>query len=219
MRNKTALRNQALHRLLTHARYEVLPTASTEEKVSDVVPMDVAITVTASSTKGLEATLPTAEAFAKLGYVVVPHLAARMIHDYHELDEIRERLPNAGITSVFVPGGDVDPVGDYPDSFSLLEDLHRSTARSRTSASPATPSRIRRSPTTSPCRRCGTSDATPPTWSATSPSTPARSGTGSSGCGPEASRCRCCSEYRDLSTGPSCSPWPPRSAWVSPPAS
>jgi len=30
----------------------------------------------------------------------------------------------AGITRVFVPGGDVDPVGDYPDAFSLLEDLH-----------------------------------------------------------------------------------------------
>ncbi len=125
MRNKTAPRNQALQRLLTHARYEVLPTASTEEKVLAHVPMDLPITVTASSTKGLEATLLLAEAFAKHGYVVVPHLAARMIHDRAELIEIRDRLGAAGITRVFVPGGDADPVGDYPDAFSLLEDLYR----------------------------------------------------------------------------------------------
>jgi methylenetetrahydrofolate reductase (NADH) len=124
MRNKTVARNQTLQRLLEHARYEVLPTATTEEKVLASVPRDVAVTVTASGTKGLEATLSLAESLAGHGYVAVPHLAARMIHDRAELVEIRSRLAAAGITRVFVPGGDVDPVGDYPDAFSLLEDLH-----------------------------------------------------------------------------------------------
>ncbi len=123
MRNKTATRDQALRRLLTSARYEVLPTATAEEKVLTHVPTDVAVTVTASSSKGLEATLLLSEAFAKHGYVAVPHLAARMIHDRRELEEIRDRLHDAGITRVFVPGGDADPVGDYADAFSLLEDL------------------------------------------------------------------------------------------------
>lgn len=123
MRNKTAARTQTLHRLLTHARYEVLPTASTEEKVLASVPIDVAVTVTASGAKGLEATLSLAETLAGHGYVTVPHLAARMISGRPELVEIRTRLAEAGITRVFVPGGDVDPVGDYPDAFSLLEDL------------------------------------------------------------------------------------------------
>ncbi len=125
MRNKTVTRNQALQRLLTHARYEVLPTATTEDKVLAHVPLDVPVTVTASSSKGLEATLLLAEAFAKHGYVVVPHLAARMIHSRSELGEISDRLGAAGITRVFVPGGDADPVGDYADSVSLLEDLTR----------------------------------------------------------------------------------------------
>jgi methylenetetrahydrofolate reductase (NADPH) len=125
MRNKTASRNQTLQRLLTHARYEVLPTPTAEEKVLAHVPMDVPVTITASTSKGLEATLLLSEAFAKHGYVVVPHLAARMIHDRAELVEIRERLGAAGITRVFVPGGDADPVGDYPDAFSLLDDLSR----------------------------------------------------------------------------------------------
>ena len=124
MRNKTAVRNQTLQRLLTHTRYEVLPTATTEEKVVASVPKDVAITVTASGTKGLEATLALSEQLAGHGYAVVPHLAARMIRDRAELSEIRDRLGESGITSIFVPGGDVDPVGDYPDAFSLLEDLH-----------------------------------------------------------------------------------------------
>ena len=123
MRNKTAMRNQTTERLLTHARYEVLPTASTEDKVLAHVPRDVGVTVTASGAKGLEATLALAESLARDGYVTVPHLAARMISGRAELVEIRARLGAAGITRVFVPGGDVDPVGDYPDAFSLLEDL------------------------------------------------------------------------------------------------
>ena len=123
MRNKTVTRNRTLHRLLTHARYEVLPTPSTEDKVLAAVPFDVAVTVTASGAKGLEATLKLAETLARQGYVAVPHLAARMISGRPELMEIRSRLAEAGITRVFVPGGDVDPVGDYPDAFSLLEDL------------------------------------------------------------------------------------------------
>jgi methylenetetrahydrofolate reductase (NADPH) len=123
MRNKTATRNQTLQRLLTHARYEVLPTATAEEKVLASVPLDVGVTVTASGAKGLEATLSLAERLSAHGYVTVPHLAARMISGRPELVEIRTRLAEAGITRVFVPGGDVDPVGDYPDAFSLLEDL------------------------------------------------------------------------------------------------
>ncbi len=123
MRNKSATRNQTIQRLLTHARYEVLPTASTEDKVLASVPRDLAVTVTASGAKGLEATLALAETLAREGFVTVPHLAARMITGRAELMEIRARLGEAGISRVFVPGGDVDPVGDYPDAFSLLEDL------------------------------------------------------------------------------------------------
>ena len=123
MRNKAATRSSTMHRLLTHARYEVLPTPSTEEKVVTFVPTDLPVTVTASGSKGLEATLALAETLARHGYAVVPHLAARMITGRAELVEIRARLRESGITRVFVPGGDVDPVGDYPDAFSLLEDL------------------------------------------------------------------------------------------------
>ncbi|KRF12471.1 5,10-methylenetetrahydrofolate reductase [Nocardioides sp. Soil797] len=127
MRNKLdgggRTRNQTMRRLLEQARYEVLPTASTEEKVVEHVPLDRVITVTASPSKGLDATFELAERLTRAGYAVVPHLAARMVTGRSELEEICDRLTSAGIDRVFVPGGDAEPAGDYPDALSLLEDL------------------------------------------------------------------------------------------------
>ncbi len=54
---------------------------------------------------------------------MVPHLAAKMVSGRAQLEELVARLGEAGITGVFVPGGDADPVGDYPDALSMLEDL------------------------------------------------------------------------------------------------
>jgi methylenetetrahydrofolate reductase (NADPH) len=121
MRNKVVA--QTMLRLLAGARYEILPTATTEAKVLEHVPVERAVTITASPSKGLEATLDLAERLCGHGYTVVPHLAARMISGRAELAEICDRLTGKGITRVFVPGGDADPAGDYPDAFSLLADL------------------------------------------------------------------------------------------------
>jgi methylenetetrahydrofolate reductase (NADPH) len=122
MRNKLVA--ETMIRLLGNARYEVLPTATAEAKVLEHVPVERTITVTASSSKGLEATLDLAERLCGHGYAVVPHLAARMIRGRAELVEICERLTGKGIRSIFVPGGDADPAGDYRDAFALLEDLN-----------------------------------------------------------------------------------------------
>ena len=54
---------------------------------------------------------------------MVPHLAARMITGRSELAEICARLTGQGISRIFVPGGDADPAGDYPDALALLADL------------------------------------------------------------------------------------------------
>lgn len=121
MRNKVV--TQTMLRLLANARYEILPTATSEEKVLQHLPVDRVVTITASPGKGLDATLDLAERLTGHGYAVVPHLAARMISGRAELAEICERLTGKGITRVFVPAGDADPAGDYLDAFSLLEDL------------------------------------------------------------------------------------------------
>jgi methylenetetrahydrofolate reductase (NADPH) len=122
MRNKS--RNAAtMLRLLDNARYEVLPTPSTEDKVLEHLPTERTVTVTASPGKGLEATFDLTERLVGHGYTVVPHIAARMVTGRSELAEICDRLAGKGITTIFVPGGDADPAGDYADAFSLLEDL------------------------------------------------------------------------------------------------
>lgn len=122
MRNKVA--TQGLRRLLAHARYEVLPTGSCEELVLAHLPAGFTVTVTASPSKGLEATLELVERLAAQGYDAVPHLAARMIAGRSELAEICDRLVRAGVRTVFVPAGDADPpAGDYLASLDLLQDL------------------------------------------------------------------------------------------------
>jgi methylenetetrahydrofolate reductase (NADPH) len=68
-------------RALEAARYEVIPTASIEEKVLEHIPPGFTITVTASPTKGLEATLSLAERLAVHGYTAVPHVSARLVRD------------------------------------------------------------------------------------------------------------------------------------------
>jgi methylenetetrahydrofolate reductase (NADPH) len=122
MRNKTKAADTTA-RLLENARYEVLPTATIEDKLLEHVPVERTITVTASPSKGLEPTLDLTERLIGHGYVAIPHLAARMVRDKDELSEICDRLTGKGITRIFVPGGDADPPGAYPDALSMLEDL------------------------------------------------------------------------------------------------
>ncbi|MFN8097368.1 MAG: methylenetetrahydrofolate reductase [Dermatophilaceae bacterium] len=114
----------ARRRLLTHARFEILPTATIEDKVLASVPLDTTVTITASPAKPLDVTLATAERLRAAGYAVVPHLAARMIHGRSELGEIVDRLTAARIDSIFVPGGDATPEeGCYHSAADLLDDL------------------------------------------------------------------------------------------------
>ncbi len=121
MRNKTT---ETLRRLLTHVRYEVLPTAAAEAAVLEHLPAGFTVTITASPSKGIAATLDLAERLAGHGYQVVPHLAARMVSGRSELAEISDRLGAAGVRTIFVPAGDADPpAGDYHAALDLLEDL------------------------------------------------------------------------------------------------
>jgi methylenetetrahydrofolate reductase (NADPH) len=117
------IRAAALRRLLVNARYEVLPTPGIEEVVATHLPLGRTVTVTASPSKGLEATLVLSERLAARGYDVVPHVAARMISGRSELVDVTERLKQTGVTTIFVPAGDADPVGPYVGALDLLDDL------------------------------------------------------------------------------------------------
>jgi methylenetetrahydrofolate reductase (NADPH) len=107
--------------LLARARFEVIPTSRVEEAVVTELPRGTTVTVTASPTKGLEATVELAERLAGHGYRVVPHLAARSIVDEVQLKEVVARLKDCGVDDVFVPAGDSDPpVGRYESALEVL---------------------------------------------------------------------------------------------------
>jgi len=123
MRNVKA-EQDVLRATLRSARYEVLPTAKIEAAVVDSVPRDVTLTVTASPAKGIGATLDLTERLIGHGYLVVPHLAARMISGPAELEAIVTRLKGVGVDDVFCPAGDADPpAGEYTGSVAMLEHL------------------------------------------------------------------------------------------------
>ncbi len=109
---------------LREIRYEIIPTNTIADRVLESVPTDVAVTITASPTKGLGPTLDLAERLARHGYRVVPHLSARLVVDDVHLKEIVDRLVKAGVDDVFVPAGDADPpAGRYDGALPLLADL------------------------------------------------------------------------------------------------
>jgi len=113
-----------IRRLLSTVRYEVIPTATIEERIRVAVPNSVTITVTASPTKGLEPTLRLTERLTGAGYQVVPHVSARLIAGPSHLREIVDRMSAVGVHDVFVPAGDADPpVGPYDAALPVLAAL------------------------------------------------------------------------------------------------
>jgi methylenetetrahydrofolate reductase (NADPH) len=110
-----------IHRLLTTVRYEVIPTASIEDRVHATVPKTVTVTVTTSPTRGLEPTISLTERLAGAGYRSVPHISARLVADQAHLKDVVDRLRAAGVEDVFVPAGDADPpVGPYDAALGVL---------------------------------------------------------------------------------------------------
>jgi methylenetetrahydrofolate reductase (NADPH) len=106
--------------LLTDPRFELMPFDSFEGQMEQL-PDGAEIAVTASPQLGLDATVEWSETAADRGYEPIPHVAARYVRDVDHLDEIAGRLVDAGITDVFVPGGDrEDPVGEFESAHELL---------------------------------------------------------------------------------------------------
>jgi methylenetetrahydrofolate reductase (NADPH) len=106
---------------LRRPRLEVIPLNGVEQDVVAHVSRQVKLTVTASPTKGLEATLGLCERLAAHGYRVVPHLAARLVVDRAHLRELLARLREQGLREVFVIAGDAkQPAGEFEGAAALL---------------------------------------------------------------------------------------------------
>lgn len=106
--------------LLTDPRFELLPFAGFDEQVEHL-PANATVALTASPDKGLDLTVEKSLELADRGFDVIPHIAARSVRDEDHLTEITEQFHEAGISDVFVPGGDnEEPVGEFDSSFALL---------------------------------------------------------------------------------------------------
>jgi methylenetetrahydrofolate reductase (NADPH) len=106
--------------LLSEPRFELMPFDSFEGQMEQL-PDGAAIAVTASPQLGLDATVEWSEKAAARGYDPIPHVAARYVEDRDHLDSVATRLLDAGITDIFVPGGDrEEPVGEFESAYELL---------------------------------------------------------------------------------------------------
>jgi methylenetetrahydrofolate reductase (NADPH) len=109
-----------LAELLRNARFEVLD--GIEEEVLEHLGKDVKLTVTASSRRGLDATLALTERVTAAGYATVPHISARLVRDGEHLNELLDRLLGGGVRELFVLAGDAaEPAGSYTGAAELLE--------------------------------------------------------------------------------------------------
>ena len=110
----------ALQAALTDPIFELLPLKNLSDQVPHL-PAGARVSVTASPTKGIEATVDWAARLQADGFRAIPHLSARMIPDRATLSGLLERARAAGLTHAFVVGGDADEPGEYRDGLALLQ--------------------------------------------------------------------------------------------------
>jgi methylenetetrahydrofolate reductase (NADPH) len=120
LRTRTSTDQEGVEELLTGARFELMPFESFDDEIEHL-PDDATVAITTSPTLGLERTVERTEQAADLEHEIVPHIAARYVTDRDHLDGIARRLTEAGITDIFVPGGDrEEPAGEFESAHDLL---------------------------------------------------------------------------------------------------
>lgn len=106
--------------LLREPKFEVLPFGDIDEYAC-ALPAGASVTVTSSPKKGIGATLEWTNNLAQRGFEVAPHIAARSVRDTTHLENVVQRLVEAGVTDIFVPAGDnPEPAGEFTSSYELL---------------------------------------------------------------------------------------------------
>jgi methylenetetrahydrofolate reductase (NADPH) len=117
-----SVERNALLTLVRNARYELIPLRSARDKAA-ALPVGSTVTVTASPTHGIEATLMLAEWLASQGHAVIPHLSAHMIRDRVHLADLLARARAAGLREAFVVGGDGGQHTEFSDGLALLQSM------------------------------------------------------------------------------------------------
>ena len=108
--------------MLRSPTFELIPLKNAMDQAAHLPP-GATVSVTASPTKGLEATVDLAAQLRLAGFTVVPHLSARMVRDRAHLTALVAALDDAGIDRAFMVGGDEKEPGAYVDGLALLREL------------------------------------------------------------------------------------------------
>lgn len=109
----------ALKALVAQPLFELIPLRDALAKAEALPPGSV-VTVTASPSHGLEATVDLAGALQARGHDATPHLSAHMVDDEAHLRDLLDRCRYHGFRAGFVVGGDAKDRGTYHDGLSLL---------------------------------------------------------------------------------------------------
>ena len=108
--------------LIRGLTFEVIPLKSLDAAI-EALPAGSRVSVTASPVKGQDATCEITERLLGLGHVAIPHLSARLAPDRARVAELAGWLRSAGVSTMFLVGGDVESPGAYSDAASFLRDL------------------------------------------------------------------------------------------------
>ncbi len=115
----TSEQASALRALVATPKFELIPLSNAALKEAELPPT-ATVSVTASPSHGIEATLDLCETLGSKGHLVVPHLSAHMIRDRAHLRDVLDRCADARFTQVFVVGGDAKDKGEFHDGLALL---------------------------------------------------------------------------------------------------
>ncbi|MDS0280703.1 methylenetetrahydrofolate reductase [Haloarcula onubensis] len=123
LKSRLSGETEGVETLLRNARFELMPFDSFDEEIEHL-PAGATIAITTSPQLGIDRTVEKTELATGEGFEVVPHVAARYVEDREHLDEIARRLTEAGVTDIFVPGGDrEEPAGEFESAYDLLTAL------------------------------------------------------------------------------------------------
>ena len=109
-------------RLIKRLTFEVIPLKSLDGAI-EALPAGSRVSVTASPVKGQNATCEITERLLELGHVAIPHVSARLVPDRARVAELAGWLRSAGVSTMFLVGGDVESPGAHSDAASFLRDL------------------------------------------------------------------------------------------------
>ena len=108
--------------LMEGLTFEVIPLKSLDAAL-EALPAGSRVSVTASPVKGQDATCEITEQVLAMSHEAIPHISARLVPDRARVGELAAWLDSAGVSTMFLVGGDVESPGAYSDAASFLRDL------------------------------------------------------------------------------------------------